>query len=90
MADRDRILGGAEHLAATRTKAHGPDGQLPITPEMLRSEPSGNLFGMTQDAGMGWNPAEVNRTQVLIVSTQGGVREPDGRPVALGFHTGHW
>ena len=57
---------------------------------MLLSEPSGNLFGMTQDAGMGWNPADVNGTQVLIVSTQGGVREPDGRPVALGFHTGHW
>jgi len=57
---------------------------------MLLSEPSGNLFGMTQDAGMGWNPAEVNGTQVLIVSTQGGVREPDGSPVALGFHTGHW
>ena len=57
---------------------------------MLLAEPSGNLFGMTQDAGMGWNPADVNGTQVLIVSTQGGLREPDGRPVALGFHTGHW
>ncbi|HEU4891563.1 MAG TPA: YjhG/YagF family D-xylonate dehydratase, partial [Vicinamibacterales bacterium] len=90
MANRDRILGGAELLSTTRTKAHGPEGQLPITPEMLLSEPSGNLFGMTQDAGMGWNPAEVNGTQVLIVSTQGGVREPDGSPVALGFHTGHW
>ena len=57
---------------------------------MLLSEPSGNLFGMTQDAGMGWNPADVNRPQVLIVSTQGGLRGDDGRPVALGFHTGHW
>jgi dihydroxyacid dehydratase/phosphogluconate dehydratase len=45
---------------------------------------------MTQDAGMGWNPADVNRPQVLIVSTQGGLRGDDGRPVALGFHTGHW
>jgi putative YjhG/YagF family dehydratase len=57
---------------------------------MLLEEPSGNLFGMTQDAGMGWNPAEVARSQILIVSTQGGLREPDGRPLALGFHTGHW
>jgi dihydroxyacid dehydratase/phosphogluconate dehydratase len=57
---------------------------------MLLAEPSGNLFGMTQDAGMGWNPADVNRPQVLIVSTQGGLRDADGRPVALGFHTGHW
>jgi putative YjhG/YagF family dehydratase len=45
---------------------------------------------MTQDAGMGWNPADVNRDQFLIVSTQGGLREADGTPVALGYHTGHW
>jgi putative YjhG/YagF family dehydratase len=57
---------------------------------MLLGEPSGHLFGMTQDAGMGWDPADVNRRQVLIVSTQGGLREADGRPIALGFHTGHW
>ena len=69
MINLDDILGGADLLATTRTKARGPEGQLPITPEMLLSEPSGNLFGMTQDAGMGWNPADVNRPQVLIVST---------------------
>ena len=90
MTDLERLLGSGEHLATTRTKARGPEGRLPITPEMLLAEPSGNLFGMTQDAGMGWNPAEVNRAQVLIVSTQGGLRDADGRPVALGFHTGHW
>jgi putative YjhG/YagF family dehydratase len=45
---------------------------------------------MTQNAGMGWNPAELNRKQFLILSTQGGLREPDGKPVALGYHTGHW
>jgi len=88
--DLERIAGTDEHFATTRTRARGPEGRLPITPEMLLSEPSGNLFGMTQDAGMGWNPAEVNRPQVLIVSTQGGLRGDDGRPVALGFHTGHW
>jgi xylonate dehydratase len=86
----ERIVGTAEHVATTRTKARGPEGRLPITPAMLLSEPSGNLFGMTQDAGMGWNPAEVDRAQVLIVSTQGGLRGDDGRPIALGFHTGHW
>jgi putative YjhG/YagF family dehydratase len=90
VTSRERILGEGGLLAATRTKAQGPEGRLPITPEMLLAEPSGNLFGMTQDAGMGWNPAEVNGTQALIISTQGGLREPDGRPVALGFHTGHW
>jgi putative YjhG/YagF family dehydratase len=86
----DAILGDGALLASTRTKASGPPGQLPLTPEMLLEEPSGNLFGMTQDAGMGWNPADVARPQFLILSTQGGLREADGRPVALGFHTGHW
>jgi xylonate dehydratase len=84
------ILGTGELLATTRTKAKGPEGRLPITAEMLLREPSGNLFGMTQDAGMGWDPAEVGRAQFLIVSTQGGLRAEDGSPVALGFHTGHW
>jgi xylonate dehydratase len=90
MTDLEHILGGGDDLATTRTKARGPEGRLPITREMLLSEPSGNLFGMTQDAGMGWNPADVNRAQVLIVSTQGGLRDTDGSPIALGFHTGHW
>src|ERR1043165_9003561 len=72
-----------------RTKAAGPAGALPLTPEMLMERPSGDIFGMTQNAGMGWNPAELNRKQFLILSTQGGMRAPDGKPIALGFHTGH-
>jgi xylonate dehydratase len=89
-ASLGEILGTGELLATTRTKAKGPEGRLPITAKMLLEEPSGNLFGMTQDAGMGWNPAEVGRPQSLIVSTQGGMRAEDGSPIALGFHTGHW
>lgn len=73
-----------------RTKAPGPAGALPLTPELLMERPSGDVFGMTQNAGMGWNPAELNRKQFLILSTQGGLRAPDGKPIALGFHTGHW
>ena len=79
-----------ELINATRTRASGPAGRLPLTPAMLLEEPSGNLFGMTQDCGMGWNPEEVTRPQVLILSTLGGLRDGDGRPVALGYHTGHW
>ena len=73
-----------------RTRAPGPSGRLPLTPDFLRERPSGDLFGMTQDAGMGWAPDELARTRFLILSTLGGVRAPDGRPVALGYHTGHW
>lgn len=39
---------------------------------------------------MGWDPAQVLGQEVLILSTHGGVRAPDGSPIALGFHTGHW
>jgi xylonate dehydratase len=73
-----------------RTRAEGPVGTLPITEEMLLKSPSGDLFGLTQNAGMGWAPAEVGRKQFLILSTQGGLRAADGKPLALGYHTGHW
>lgn len=73
-----------------KSKAPGPVGSLPLTDDMLRNSPSGDIFGLTQNAGMGWKPDELWRKQFLILSTQGGVRSPDGSPVALGFHTGHW
>jgi len=72
------------------TKADGPAGSLPLTDEMLQDWPSGDLFGLSQNAGMGWTATEVARDPYLILSTQGGLRAPDGRPIALGFHTGHW
>ena len=73
-----------------QTTATGPAGALPLTEELLREAPSGDLFGWTQNAGMGWNPAELNRREFLILSTSGGLRNPDGTPAALGYHTGHW
>ncbi len=57
---------------------------------MLRNDPSGDIFGLSQNAGMGWRPSEVGRDPYLILSTQGGVRAEDGSPIALGYHTGHW
>ena len=74
----------------TKTHARGPAGALPITAEMLLTEPSGNLFGLTQNAGMGWEAARVLDPEFLILSTHGGMRAEDGTPIALGFHTGHW
>jgi putative YjhG/YagF family dehydratase len=73
-----------------QTRAAGPSGSLPLTEELLRHAPSGDLFGWTQDAGMGWNPVELGHKEFLILSTQGGIRAPDGTPIALGYHTGHW
>jgi len=73
-----------------QTTGAGPTGQLPLTEDMLRDSPSGDLFGMTQAAGMGWEPQHLTRKQYLILSTLGGIRAEDGTPIALGYHTGHW
>ncbi len=72
------------------SKAPARAGQVPITAEMLLNRPSGDLFGLAQNAGMGWNPSLLSGKDILILSTHGGVRRPDGTPVALGYHTGHW
>jgi xylonate dehydratase len=72
------------------THGSGPAGSLPLTPELLREAPSGDIFGLTQDVGMGWKPEELTGQEFLILSTQGGIRAPDGSPIALGYHTGHW
>jgi putative YjhG/YagF family dehydratase len=77
-------------LLDVQTNAPGPRGSLPLTPDMLRDAPSGDLFGLTQNAGMGWPPHEMLGPQFLLLSTQGGVRAEDGTPIALGYHTGHW
>src|SRR5258708_36297041 len=68
----------------------GPPGALPIKAEDLLHRPSGDIFGLTQNAGMGWNPAKLGGKEILILSTHGGVRRPDGTPVALGYHNGHF
>src|SRR5438046_8952509 len=77
-------------LYDVQTTARGPQGELPLTDEMLRTWSSGDLFGLSQAAGMGWKPEELLGPQFLILSTQGGVRAPDGTPIALGYHTGHY
>jgi putative YjhG/YagF family dehydratase len=79
-----------EAIYALRTTARGPAGTLPLEANQLRHMSSGDLFGLTQNAGMGWNPALLRGKQFLILSTQGGIRAPDGSPIALGYHTGHW
>jgi putative YjhG/YagF family dehydratase len=81
---------GEPRILEVTTSAAGPTGSLPLSAEMLREWPSGDLFGLTQNAGMGWPPREMLGPQFLILSTQGGIRADDGRPIALGYHTGHW
>ena len=72
------------------TKGPGPQGELPLTEGQIAHSASGDIFGMSHDVGMGWDPAKAAQEQFLIVSTQGGIRAEDGRPIALGFHAGHY
>lgn len=73
-----------------QTHASGPTGRLPLQPNFLTNAPSGDVFGWTQDAAMGWNPSDLGKAEYLILSTQGGIRAEDGSPIALGYHTGHY
>ena len=87
----EAILGPADPaLYDIHTRVPGPRGSLPITAEMLLNRPSGDLFGLSQNAGMGWDPSKLTGKEFLLLSTHGGIRAPDGSPIALGYHTGHW
>jgi putative YjhG/YagF family dehydratase len=72
------------------THARGPEGRLPLDADILRGAASGEIFGLTQDAAMGWQPSRLLAKEFLILGTLGGIRAPDGTPIALGYHTGHW
>src|SRR5579862_3686647 len=86
----NNIFESSSDVYDIRTQSPGPAGALPLTPDMLKTWASGDLFGLSQNAGMGWDPASVALEPFLILSTQGGLRADDGSPIALGYHTGHW
>jgi putative YjhG/YagF family dehydratase len=79
-----------DSVYALTSTTPGPAGKLPVTDELLRHAPSGDLFGWTQNVGMGLQPELLGRKEFLILSTHGGLRADDGSPIALGFHSGHW
>jgi len=62
------------------TNAPGPKGCLPLTESLLVDAPSGDIFGMSQNAGMGWEPAKLVQEQFLLISTQAGIRTGNGIP----------
>lgn len=84
------LLDSDPSIFTLATRSAGPAGKLPLTEELLRNAPSGDLFGWSQNVGMGLNPAELGRKEFLILSTHGGLRGDDGSPIALGYHSGHW
>lgn len=87
---KDILESGNEGIEEVVTRADGPDGELPISGDDLKNGSSGDLFGWMQNVGMGWQTAGWGKKEILILSTQGGIRQPDGTPTALGYHSGHW
>lgn len=87
----DDLLHGADEVPEPLViQGPGPEGKLPFDDATLRYAPSGQLFGMSQDVGMGWEPAQTSHPRFVILSTLGGLRDEAGRPIALGYHTGHF
>ena len=62
----EQIAGSEPSVWAIQTAGPGPQGRLPLTAEMLRESPSGDIFGLSQNAGMGWDPSELGRPQYLM------------------------
>ncbi len=79
-------------LYLIQTNAPGPAGSLPLDAELLLHAPSGDLFGLSQNAGMGWEPHTLRQPEFLILSTQGGIRAPTAPPLpwAITPATGKW
>ena len=75
-------------LARVRTSAEGPPGRIPVTRELLLERPSGDLFGWSQNAGMGWDPAKLGGADPRPRPT-GGVRRCQ-RPGAKAAGQARW
>ncbi len=67
-----------DNIFDVQTHASGPTGRLPLQPDFLTNAPSGDVFGWTHDAAMGWNPSDLGKDEYLILTTQGSIRAEDG------------
>jgi xylonate dehydratase len=76
-------LASGEHLNFP-LHSPGPEGTVSYTAEDLTERPSGDLFGISQNAGMSGSGKNATDPNMVILTTLGGW--PDH---ALGAHTGH-
>src|ERR1043165_7312594 len=60
-----RSMSTMDNLFDVQTHALGPAGRLPLQPDFLRDAPSGDVFGWTQDAAMGWSPSDLGKDDYL-------------------------
>ena len=85
-----KLMDGTNKIYEIKSHAPGKKGKLPLSAELLLNRPSGDLFGMIMNVGMGWDPEKMLGDEIMIVSTKAGARARDGSPIALGLHTGHY
>lgn len=88
--DLTAFLEDCDDIYEMLTHSEGPTGSLPIDAEFLKTAPSGDLFGMTMNTGMGWPASKLRGPEIMIVSTKAGIRSKTGTPNALGLHSGHY
>ena len=63
----DSVFGSAASVSSNRVVGAGPIGHLPLTRRQLLDSPSGNLFGLTQNVGMGWSADALGGPEYVIV-----------------------
>ena len=81
---------GQPSLYEVITAGSGPQGKLPLTDDLLRNQPSGHAFGMSQDVGHGLDRLGRGRPAVRPVEHLGRRSRRRRHAIALGYHTGHW
>jgi xylonate dehydratase len=86
MNDNNFLVGHLSNSSSLQfpLKSPGPEGTLGYTEKDLRERPSGDLFGMSQNAGMSGKGERATDPNMVILSTLGGWPN-----TALGAHTGH-
>ncbi len=87
---QDILKPGPKSIYDVQTKAAGPGGKLPMTADFLRNSPCGHVFGWIENVAQGWPADDFGKKQFLILSMNGGIRAPDGTPIALTYSTGQF
>src|SRR6266478_6559275 len=77
----DLFDSGSPDIYQVQTTAAGPAGSLPLTEELLLNSPSGDLFGLTQNVGMGWNPSKAGRARPTANRLRSDITRGIGRSV---------
>ena len=87
----DAVFGGGEtDILSVVTEARGPVGRLPIGEADLLERPSGDIFGWTQDVGIGLEPFGTQPPGGLTSALRAASARADGQPAGPRVSYGAW